>query len=94
MNEPLCARRDPALFDSIDLVDHFRARAICAGCPVVQACLERALAIAAEHSPKDRSQRGPDGTWAGLLWLDGSIHDLRDRKPRTRTQITERGSAA
>ena len=69
---PPCAGRS-VLFDSTDLFDHLTARRTCSGCPMVAACLERALSIADERGERDHSRRGPDGTWAGLLWRSGSV---------------------
>ena len=73
MNLPPCTRYSPGLFDSTEPRDHEHARAICATCPMVMACLERAIEVAGEHSPESSSHRGPDGTWAGLLWKSGRI---------------------
>lgn len=73
MIPPPCTRYSPALFDSTDADDHLHARAVCATCPMVAACLDRALAIATEQS----YWRGPDGTWAGLLWRNGLVVDWR-----------------
>ena len=67
---PPCAGRS-VLFDSTDLFDHLAARRTCASCPMVRACIERALAVAAEHPAG--AERGPDGTWGGLLWRGGSL---------------------
>ena len=69
---PQCRRHDPGLFDSKEARDHLRARAICAGCPLVMPCLRLALNIAGRH-PGNPNRRAPDGTWAGLLWRDGHI---------------------
>ncbi len=73
MAEPPCRRMPPQMFDSTSPLDHQRARTICAICPHVMACLRLALDIAGETGA--RAQRGPDGTWAGLLWRDGHIVD-------------------
>lgn len=66
---------NPALFDSLDYRDHLRARAVCATCPNVRACLLLAVDIANEHGTSSL-HRGPDGTWGGLLWESGSIHQF------------------
>jgi hypothetical protein len=71
-----CVGRDPRLFDSLGLLDHLEARKVCATCPMVTACIERAIAISNKHS-YCRSRRAPDGTWGGLLWHDGKVVDLR-----------------
>lgn len=73
MTAPPCTRYSPGLFDSTEAPDHAHARAICATCPMVMACLDRALEIAGEHTEGSPFHRGPDGTWAGLLWKHGRI---------------------
>ena len=78
MNLPPCTRYSPSLFDSTALGDHLTARAVCAACPMVTACLERALGIAGEKH--DGNRRGPDGTWAGLLWKDGHVERVEDHR--------------
>lgn len=76
MNLPPCTRYSPGLFDSTVPGDHLSARAVCAVCPMVRACLERAIGIAGEH--EGESARGPDGTWGGLLWKCGHIERVED----------------
>jgi hypothetical protein len=71
-----CVGSDPRLFDSTRAFDHLLARRVCATCPMVQACIGRAIAIASQH-PHNPHWRGPDGTWGGLLWHAGVIVDLR-----------------
>lgn len=73
MTTPPCTN-DAALFDSVDHFDHLLARATCATCPMVRACIERAVEVAGMHNT--RSYRGPDGTWGGLLWNSGSVVQL------------------
>ncbi len=73
--EPPCRGMPPQMFDSLDPLDHHRARAVCSTCLWVQACLRLALDIAGQTQA--RAQRGPDGTWAGLLWRDGRVVDPR-----------------
>lgn len=73
---PVPCTENPPLFDSVTPWDHREAKSICATCPVVQACILRATAIASEHST-DSPHRGPWGTWGGLLWVAGSIYDGR-----------------
>jgi hypothetical protein len=70
---PACTDHDPRLFDSTDWPDHVLARRVCGRCPVVAWCVERAVAIAREHTRGAVETRGPDGTWGGVLWRDGSI---------------------
>lgn len=55
----------PELFDSTRWTDHVQARAICATCPVIEACRRR-LAFAQDQAL--RSVDGPTGTWAGKLY--------------------------
>jgi len=68
-----CDGADPRLFDSTDWRDHLTARRFCGNCPMVAACAQLAATIAAEHSPDHIAHRGPDGTWAGLLWRNGDV---------------------
>jgi hypothetical protein len=70
-----CRRTDPRLFDSTNYRDHLEARKICAGCPSVQLCILGAVDIANEISTDLPAFRGPDGTWGGLLWINGHICD-------------------
>lgn len=74
MKSTPCRQSDPALFDSTGWIDHREARRHCTTCPLVRACLNLALAIASEHD--DDPSRGPDGTWAGLLWHNGHVVTL------------------
>lgn len=59
------------MFDSTKPRDHARARVICAACPLVEACLNLALSVSRQTG--ERALRGPDGTWAGLLWVNGEV---------------------
>lgn len=68
---PPCAGKS-LLFDSTDDFEHLMARALCAHCPLVRDCLMQAVTIAGEFTSRS-PHRGPDGTWGGLLWRDGSI---------------------
>lgn len=62
---------DPELFFADAPDDVRRAKALCATCPVREACLAGAL------------QRGePYGVWGGALFLRGAI--AADKKPRGR----------
>jgi hypothetical protein len=40
---------------------------------MVESCLQLALDIAGQHHAGNTNERGPDGTWAGLLWRNGHI---------------------
>jgi WhiB family redox-sensing transcriptional regulator len=60
-----------ALFYSEHLDDIARAKAICAGCPVREACFEVALA-----------RREPFGVWGGRLFYKGKV--LAVKRPRGR----------
>lgn len=84
-----CYGRDPQLFDSTKHTDHQLAKAICGTCPHVQACLRLALDIAGETNA--HAQRGPDGTWAGLLWRDGQVVD--PKRPETWRHVHHKRSA-
>lgn len=70
--EPPCTRYDPQLFDSTKPRDHLKAREICAACPLVQECVELATSISSRYADTSMC-RGPDGTWAGLLWRHGEV---------------------
>lgn len=62
MNAPCAGQWE--LFDSVELEDHIRARAICDKCPLIDACrarLSEARKLAARCGP----DTGPVGTWAG-----------------------------
>ena len=59
------------LFFSEQLDDIARARAICAKCPVREACFEGA-----------RARREPWGVWGGHLFLNGKV--LSVKRPRGR----------
>ena len=60
-----------ALFFSEQLDDIARAKAICAECPVREACFESALA-----------RREPYGVWGGRLFFKGRV--LAFKRPRGR----------
>ncbi len=59
------------LFFSDAIPDINQAKAICAGCPVSDQCLEGALA-----------RREPWGVWGGQLFKDGAV--LAFKRPRGR----------
>lgn len=65
-DEAACRNTDPAVF--FDAERWHTARAICAGCPVREACLEYAL-----------TQRIKSGIWAGLSPQQRDHH--RKHKP-------------
>jgi hypothetical protein len=80
---PACLTADPNLFDSTSALDHLQARRICARCPIVGACLQAAITESKKVSSASSGRRGPDGTWAGLLWVHGEIHtNARGRAQR------------
>jgi hypothetical protein len=58
-----CAGADPDLFFPEDDATLARARQVCAGCPLRDAC--RSLAIA----------RGETGVWGGTLLIEGRMLD-------------------
>ncbi|MDP9075455.1 MAG: WhiB family transcriptional regulator [Actinomycetota bacterium] len=60
-----------ALFFSEQIDDIARAKAICALCPLAEACLEGALA-----------RREPWGVWGGQLFLNGRV--LAQKRKRGR----------
>ena len=64
------------LFFSDQISDINRAKAICAGCPVAEPCLEGAL-----------DRREPWGVWGGHLFANGAIlaqKRARGRPPKNR----------
>jgi WhiB family redox-sensing transcriptional regulator len=63
------------LFFSEDLYDIARAKHICSGCPVQEACLQGAL-----------ERREPWGVWGGELFLNGRVlaHKRRRGRPPKR----------
>jgi hypothetical protein len=80
---PACLTADPKLFDSTSALDHLQARTICARCPIVGACLQAAITESNRLRAGSATRRGPDGTWAGLLWINGEIHtNARGRAQR------------
>lgn len=60
-----------SLFFSDDVRDTQRARAICAGCPVRELCLTKAL-----------ERREPFGVWGGEFLMDGEIVKVRRGRGR------------
>lgn len=62
MTTPPCAGRWK-LFDSTDPHDHQTAAAICATCPMIEACRTQLAATRADA----HGHYGPQGTWAGQL---------------------------
>jgi WhiB family transcriptional regulator, redox-sensing transcriptional regulator len=59
------------LFFSEELQDIAAAKAICRTCPVIDACLEGALA-----------RREPWGVWGGQLFLNGKILAVKRKRGR------------
>lgn len=73
-HEAACAGLDPDAFASTAWADHAVAARVCVSCPVTAECAALAESIAGETSPGTSSAyRGPDGTWAGVLWRHGRI---------------------
>ena len=72
MDAPSCAG-ESWLFDSTDPFDHREARSLCTTCPIWGQCLDLALTIARTNAHRSSAYRGPDGTWAGLLWRNGGV---------------------
>ena len=69
-----------ALFFSEQIDDIARAKQICTLCPVVEACLEGALA-----------RREPWGVWGGQLFLNGKIlaHKRKRGRPPKNPQLAQ-----
>ncbi len=61
------------LFFSDQIPDIARAKQICATCPVIDACLERAI-----------DRREPWGVWGGQLFVNGKILPQKRRRGRPR----------
>ncbi len=57
-----CHSADPEIFFAEDLPGVAAAKALCAGCPMVSACLQGAL-----------SRSEPCGVWGGELFVDGRV---------------------
>ncbi len=60
-----------ALFFSEEIPDIARAKTICHGCPLRDACLQGAL-----------ERREPSGVWGGQLFVNGHILPLKRRRGR------------
>ncbi len=72
--EAACAEGDGALahlFFSEELQDIAAAKRICAGCPVLESCLEGALA-----------RKEPLGVWGGQLFANGRVLMAKRRRGR------------
>jgi hypothetical protein len=65
---PPC-RGQHALFDSTDVSDHYKARDICAACPLIDACRAEVTALIANAGYYGH----PEGTWAGDLYHSGKL---------------------
>lgn len=83
MSDRLGCQDRVALFDSVDIADHYRARDICAACPALAECF---AACRASIAASKVVGYGPRGTWAGELMTE-------DRVKRMQAAI-ERESAA
>lgn len=59
------------LFFSDELLDIAKAKRICASCPVIESCLEGALA-----------RKEPLGVWGGQLFQNGKILNAKRRRGR------------
>jgi WhiB family redox-sensing transcriptional regulator len=85
-----CTREDPEVFFSDDIADEVQATAICAGCPVMDRCLEWAL-----------TRPEPHGTWGGLTSAEraggvkrcSQCHEVKplDQFPQQATKKPGRG---
>ena len=78
------------LFDSTEPSDHAEARALCAQCPALMAC----VALAAEvRSPTSMAAcgGGMSGTWAGRLYTTKGHRRAAGRPPLPREHGTDRG---
>lgn len=53
------------LFEAVDRAAHLEARELCATCPILDDCK---LRLADERK---QLRSCPEGTWAGLLFIDG-----------------------
>ena len=61
------------LFFSEQLDDIARAKAVCAKCPVIDACLDGAIA-----------RREPWGVWGGQLFFNGKVLAFKRKRGRPR----------
>lgn len=77
-NPPPCTAADPKLFDSIDWETHETAKAFCRVCPDVAGCLKIAQSLTRNTAP--------DGTWGGVLWINGKIMLRQPRRPLCGTE--------
>lgn len=59
------------LFFSDEIPDIALAKAICASCPLVEACLEGALV-----------RREPAGVWGGQLFVEGAVVPFKRKRGR------------
>lgn len=55
LDDAACRDADPGFWDPEVVADPSIAKTICAGCPVIAACAQRAVAVKATH-----------GIWAGV----------------------------
>ena len=71
-----CHNADPELFFADSDLEISLAKSLCAGCPMVAACLEGAL---------DRAE--PCGVWGGQLIENGAVIERKRRPGRPPRQV-------
>lgn len=71
---------DPALFDSVDVIDHQNARRLCETCPALDWCMTQLAQAAASTLTFGH---GPRGTWAGTL----VVGRQRSRPPQRAAEV-------
>jgi len=79
--DALCKSVDTSVFFPVSDTFAGEAKAVCAACPVSEACLEYAIAT-----------RQPDGVWGGLTSVER--HRLVRRRQKTAREQREGSSAA
>ncbi len=77
-----CLSHDPDLWFAEAPADLERAKALCAGCPVRDACLASAL-----------RRREPWGVWGGQIFERGAVIARKRRRGRPSKADAERGRA-
>ena len=77
-----CHSADPELFFAEDQASISAAKAACAKCPMIAACLEGAI-----------SRMEPCGVWGGELFVDGRAVAAKRTVGRPRRTIENPGSA-
>jgi hypothetical protein len=78
------------LFDATDAWNHAKAAALCATCPLIEACAERFARLQAEASVYGH----PEGTWAGRLYLTPTAGQARRLAAESRLERNARQEAA